>query len=84
MLAEYADFYDYSSSYPEGEPEDADSEVRNVKGIKEWKRSILFAVVCFGWHPHTSADKAKMASSPFTLSYSFFSLQSRFSFAYIR
>jgi hypothetical protein len=27
MLAEYADFYDYSSSYPEGEPEDADSEV---------------------------------------------------------
>jgi hypothetical protein len=33
MLAEYADFYDFSSSYPEGEPEDADSEVRRL--IKE-------------------------------------------------
>jgi hypothetical protein len=41
MLAEYADFYDYSSSYPEGEAEDADSEVRTGnKGIEE--RSTLF------------------------------------------
>jgi hypothetical protein len=35
MLAEYADFYDYSSSYPEGEPEDADSEVHTWNKLME-------------------------------------------------
>ncbi len=61
MLAEYADFYDYSSSYPEGDPEDADSEVRTGnKGIEEIHS--FFAAVCFGSHPHTSADMIALSS----------------------